>query len=163
MRVDLFDLRPLRPFTRVGLRVALFLLVVFALRLLVLAFEGQYDADVIGLITTVLLVGFALSIVALLLPVSGIHRGIRDAKEAELDRISAVLAGDERALEGSAVAMARTLRGTELLAYRKEVLSVADWPFDAPAILRFVFYLAIPILSWVGGALVERGLAVALD
>lgn len=163
VRVDLFDLRPLRPFTRAGLRVALLLLLAFAFRLLVLAFEGPYGLEVVGLVASALVAGVCVAVVGLLLPVSGIHRGICAAKEAELDRIAAALAGAEGALEGSSVPMARSLHGTQILEYRKEVIGVAEWPFDAPAIVRFLFYLAIPLFSWVGGAMVERGLAFLLD
>ena len=34
--------------------------------------------------------------------------------------------------------------------------SVGEWLFDAPAFLRFLLYLGIPVLGWVGGAVVER-------
>ena len=41
--------------------------------------------------------------------------------------------------------------------------SVREWPFDAPSMLRFALYLAIPLGSWLGGAFVERLLGAALD
>jgi hypothetical protein len=50
-----------------------------------------------------------------------------------------------------------------LLAYKREVASVREWPFDAPALTRFFLYVAIPLGSWVGGALVERLLGAVLD
>ena len=40
---------------------------------------------------------------------------------------------------------------------------MSEWPFDAGMRLRFLFYLAIPVGSWLGGALVERLLGAALD
>jgi hypothetical protein len=40
---------------------------------------------------------------------------------------------------------------------------VREWPFDAPTLTRFFLYVAIPLGSWVGGALVERLLGAALD
>ena len=50
-----------------------------------------------------------------------------------------------------------------LLAYKHEIESVREWPFDAPTLIRFFLYVAIPLGSWVGGALVERLLGAALD
>ena len=50
-----------------------------------------------------------------------------------------------------------------LLAYKHEIESVREWPFDAPTLTRFFLYVAIPLGSWIGGALVERLLGVALD
>jgi hypothetical protein len=50
-----------------------------------------------------------------------------------------------------------------LLAYKHEIESVREWPFDAPTLARFFLYVAIPLGSWIGGALVERLLGAALD
>ena len=50
-----------------------------------------------------------------------------------------------------------------LLAYVNQIESVREWPFDAPTLTRFFLYVAIPLGSWVGGALVERLLGAALD
>ena len=50
-----------------------------------------------------------------------------------------------------------------LLAYAKTIESVREWPFDAPTLTRFFLYAAIPLGSWIGGALVERLLDAALD
>jgi hypothetical protein len=164
VHVDLFDFRPLQPFARVGFRVALFLLIIVALRLLVVAFgEQSYSTDMIIVLTAVGIASSAAAAGALLLPIGGIHRGIREAKEAELNRISEALGGDEEALQDSPIAVARALRGVQLLEYRRQVLDVAEWPFDAPAVIRFILYLAIPPITWIGGALVDRGISAMLD
>lgn len=44
----------------------------------------------------------------------------------------------------------------------EKVEAVREWPFDAPAVLRFVLYLLIPVAGWIGGALMERLLDAAL-
>ncbi|RIK94533.1 MAG: hypothetical protein DCC71_23590, partial [Proteobacteria bacterium] len=44
----------------------------------------------------------------------------------------------------------------DLVAWRGLVAAVHEWPLDAPALSRFLLYLAIPVGSWLGGALVER-------
>ena len=50
-----------------------------------------------------------------------------------------------------------------VLAFENRIESVREWPFDAPTLTRFFLYVAIPLGSWVGGALVERLLGAALD
>jgi len=39
---------------------------------------------------------------------------------------------------------------------------VREWPFDAPTLTRFFLYVAIPLGSWIGGALIERLLGTVL-
>ena len=50
-----------------------------------------------------------------------------------------------------------------LMVMEKRIESVREWPFDAPTLTRFFLYVAIPLGSWIGGALVERLLGAALD
>ena len=45
----------------------------------------------------------------------------------------------------------------------ERVEAVHEWPFDAGALRRLAFYLLIPLLSWSGGALVERLIDAWLD
>ncbi len=54
-------------------------------------------------------------------------------------------------------------RLTDLLAYRTQVESTPEWPFDSSTLLRFGIYLLIPVASMVGGALVERVVDMVLD
>ena len=88
---------------------------------------------------------------------------IRDAKQAELERIHAAIKGDASGLSRSAIAGRSEPVGlADLLAYRDFVESVREWPFDAPTRMRVVLYLGIPLGSWLGGAFVERLLEAAL-
>ena len=43
-----------------------------------------------------------------------------------------------------------------LFEYKERVESVREWLFDTPTFFRFLLYLGIPVLGWVGGAVVER-------
>ena len=71
-------------------------------------------------------------------------------KQAELARSSAQL-------RARAEAAVREAPGSlaDALAWRQHVESVPNWPIDFPTLRRFVLYLAIPLGSWVGGALVD--------
>ena len=50
---------------------------------------------------------------------------------------------------------------TALLALEARIENVREWPLDLSTVVRFAFYLALPLGSWLGGALVERGLDLA--
>ena len=49
-----------------------------------------------------------------------------------------------------------------LLAYEARIEGVGEWPFDPSTLRRFGFFLLIPLVSWIGGALVERLVDAAL-
>ena len=149
--VDLLDLRPLQPFTRLGLTNALLGLGFISIAGLMVVTEAGFG--LLGLIfgPGILLVSGA----ALLLPMRGVHARIRQAKADELtwvdDRIL-----DQRTtlkLDGRAKAPGEL---ADLAAYRKLVEGVPDWPVGASSYMRFALYLLIPLLSWAAAALVER-------
>jgi hypothetical protein len=155
-RIDLLELRALAPFARQGLRSALLWLVLLSL----ISLNAQ-DLAWFAATAVIALVG---GTAGLILPVRGIHRRLRQTKQAELQRVHAAIRGDLEPLSESCIAgRASTATLSDLLAYREYVESVREWPFDSPTLLRFSLYLAIPLGSWLGGAFVERLLGVALD
>jgi hypothetical protein len=106
----------------------------------------------------------ALATVVFLFPVRGLRRQIRDRKAAELAKVRDQVHVSKELADGSgtqSVEAGAKLPG--LLAYKHEIESVREWPFDAPTLTRFFLYVAIPLGSWIGGALVERLLGAALD
>jgi hypothetical protein len=155
-RIDLFDPGALAPFARQGLRSAFLWLVLVSL-FSVNAADLAWFA-----LTGAVAVGGAVA--ALVLPVRGIHLRLRATKRAELERVHGALRGVPDALAGSPIAeRAGGLGLADLLAYRGFVEGVREWPFDSPTLLRFALILALPLGSWLGGALVERLLAAVLD
>ena len=56
----------------------------------------------------------------------------------------------------------QTARLDEWVAWEARIVAVPDWPLDAGSLARFALYLLIPLGSWSGGALVERGLDLLL-
>jgi hypothetical protein len=148
VRVDLLDLRPLAPIARQGLRHALLsagLLAILALALI----DVDIAPNLLSVLAAGLTVNAILSAVLLLLPARGVSRAIAAAKERELEWCAAEL---RRSREGAPGA--RPL--ADLVSWRSFVASVPEWPFDAPTLTRFALYLAIPLGSWLGGALVEH-------
>ena len=147
--VDLLDLRPLAPLTRQGLRQALLstgLLSILALTLI----DVDLAPGLLAVMGSCLIASVLLSATALALPVRGVHDAIVAAKRSELNRCVTQI----RALRDGQPGGGRSL--ADLLSWRAFVESVPEWPFDAPTLLRFSLYLAIPLGTWLGGALVEK-------
>jgi hypothetical protein len=156
--LDLLDLEGVAPFTHYGLTNVL----------LMMGFAAGYA---LFLVDTAYLPIFGLNLglaalaggMALVLPVLGARRAIQEQKRRELrwcrDRIRAA----RRALERGGADAARPPRLDELVAWEARVEGVPDWPFDASTLARFGLYLLIPLLSWSGGALVERLIDALLD
>jgi hypothetical protein len=151
--INLLDLRPLLPFTRLGLSNALRVVGIAAIFSLLLVDVARYGVMV--LIFAALAVASATA--ALLLPVRGVHLRIRAAKLDELDRVNRAILGDAEALQESALAKREAMPSlADLVAYRSLVDAAREWPFDASTVRRFGLYMLIPLGSWLGGALVER-------
>lgn len=156
----LFEPDLLAPFGRAGLRGALIVLVVFAVRILFYALDAPRTLVLANLGPMVVFAGLATA--ALGLPALGAREALRRAKSAELARV-------REALDAHPFAPGRSLDDgvprawLDLLEYRDRVEGVREWPLDAPALFRFAIYLLIPALGWVGGALVERLLSLFLD
>jgi hypothetical protein len=47
------------------------------------------------------------------------------------------------------------MRLGSLLAYEARIAGVGEWPFDVGTFVRFALFLALPLGSWIAGALVE--------
>jgi hypothetical protein len=157
--IDLFDPAPLAPFARQGLLLALLWLLlpsIFAANAMDPGFA--FPIAILGLLC------LAIATAGLLLPVLGVHRRLRDAKAAERARVLAAMRGEAGALSASPIApRASTASLADLVAWQGFVDSASEWPYDAGMRLRFALYLAIPVGSWLGGALVERLLGAAFD
>ncbi len=116
----------------------------------------------LAIVSTVFLSGFA---VAALRCNRTLHHRLRQAKRDEMTRTNAALRGDADALVDLALGVRReggTLTATDLLAYRRFVEESREWVLDTSAWVRMVLYLAIPLGSWLGGAIVERALEASL-
>ena len=152
--VNLLESRPLAAFGRAAAWIALFgagNAVIFTLTTVV----GRFgEAEVPSLVFQTLFLT-----AALYLPLSGARVGIRAAKQAELDRIAAEL-GHHGNVLGEVDGPDRVVR---LMAYRERIQSVSEWPFGVGTAPRALLYVALPLLSWIAAAMVERSLDVVLE
>ena len=144
-RPDLLNARPLAPLARCGTRMLLFWVLMISLNFPVL-FLGS--AEVLRVLGVMVLVLFALAIAALAIPTWGARQALRATKAAELDRVQQEIRDAREARDDS--------RLPGLLAWEARIASVSEWPIDAGSFRLTGLYLLIPLLSWVGGALVER-------
>ncbi|MGI9235417.1 MAG: hypothetical protein ACR2RD_17425 [Woeseiaceae bacterium] len=147
--LDLLELQPYRPLIRQGLTNALLIIGVVSVMSL-LGVESRYWPALVGFWVMFTVLAWA----GLMLPLRGIRKKMRAAKEKELNwcKIALKTARDElKAGAGGQKSIA------ELTAYKTLIENVRNWPFDNPTLVRFSLYLLIPLGSWLGGAFVERG------
>ncbi len=157
-RVDLLDLRGLAPLARIGLRSAF----AFALAASMIAALSSDEVTLSVTLVTVGIVGIV-GALTLLLPVRGAHRAIRAAKDAELRAVRAAIERARKAaIVGDAEATDDAMRLAGLLALEARIAGVGEWPFDLGTFVRFALFLALPLGSWIAGALVERAVSSAL-
>ena len=146
--IDLLDLSSVTPLIRFGLRQALVTIGAFSV-LAMMFYDSEAAPNLIWFLLAVSLSILLLATVGLLIPVRGVHDAIAREKTRELARV--------RDQIRSARAGSATLPSlADWIAYHAFIASVREWPVDAPTLLRFALYLAIPLGSWLGGALVER-------
>jgi hypothetical protein len=154
-RIDLFDLAPLEPFARRGVESVLVWVVGASLLSLIFAGEGWASDTLPFLVAAVL----CPALVALALPLVGVHRSIRAAKRAELAHIHAMARSDrDLLLSGALGTPDAAARLPALLALRAQVQDVREWPVDLSTLARLLGFLAIGLASWVGAALVDVGI-----
>ena len=159
-RVSLLDPETLVPFSRRGVRLAATWLVGSALASLIAESSGS-PLLVISLIAVTLGLGVA----SLVAPAWGVHERIRAEKQAELGRVRAAIAKQgEAALSAAPGAASEDAAPLpSLVAYEARLEAVREWPFGGAAMARVALLFLIPLASWIGGALVERAVDLALE
>ena len=153
--IDLLDLLPYQPLIRQGLINAL-LVIGWVSIMSLLGVESRYSL----MIAVLWIIFVGLARMGMMLPLSGIRKKIRAAKDRELDwcRQTLKIARDEmKSGAGEQQSIA------EIVAYRSVIEEIRNWPFDSPTMVRFTLYIMIPLGSWLGGAFVERGLDLFLS
>jgi hypothetical protein len=158
--VDLLDPRRLAAFAHRGLRSAVFWIGGSCIASLLFLSPGYLPS--LGVVGVTVAVGTA----TFVLPTRTVHRRLRSEKDAELVLVREAIRQERDGLLGSRSAGASESAGARLpglLAYEARIASASVWPFDAPTVVRFSLLLTLALGSWIGGALVERILSVALE
>ncbi len=150
--VDPLESERFEPLGRMALRASLLWAGVAALATLSMAITTGGFAEV-----TASLFLLSVAVGSFVIPVRGVHQKLGAAKRAEIVRVRAEIRRDREAVAVLAPdwpEAAQRLPG--LLAFEARLDEAREWPFDARTLRRFGIVLLLPVLSWLGGALVER-------
>jgi hypothetical protein len=159
IRIDLLDPGPLAPYARRGLRSAMYWLLGSSIASLLFLRFGFLWAHVLILIGTI-----SVGVFVMLQSLKGVHGRLEEEKQREL----AVLRTAIRSARGQVLgegpgAADAAVRLPGLLAMEARIEAVNTWPFDISTFLRFAALGLLAVGSWLGGAIIERLLGLAVD
>lgn len=97
-----------------------------------------------------LVIGVPASIALAMLPSWSVHRRLRRQKRRHLDDIAREIDNTSKSLASEAL-----IRMNGLIARKAAIQSCRTWPMDFSIFSRFILYVFIPPLAWVGAALME--------
>ncbi len=162
LKIDLLDLSVRDSFVRQGLRLGLVPVGILSIASLLFA---DYDAAprLLEILVAGLAVGVVVAFAGLVLPALGIRSKVRLEKRKELASCNEMIRRERDAFGASDGAGKRLSGMADLVAYKGLIESVHDWPFNLPLITRLALYTAIPLGSWIAGAMVERLINTMLD
>ena len=150
INVDVDDLRPLDVFAEIGVRHLLLIVIGLAFVPIQAILVGGLDwKDFIPAVVATL----PIALMALLLPVLGVHRAVVTTKQAELDRLTEQLRQADRHSD----------RYLLLALRRAQVHALSEWPFTLGTAARILFYVIIPPCAWIAAAVVDNWVGSALS
>ncbi|MAB15238.1 hypothetical protein [Parvibaculum sp.] len=154
IRIDLFNIHSLDALGRIALRRALPWVVASAIVFL------MSFAQTVWVLFGPLFIGLMLSAALVFgLPMWRMHVAIDRAKMKELDKLRSDIAQSADAFRQSECSETAS-RLAALIALEQRLERVREWPLDVSTVVRFGLYLALPLGSWFGGALVEKALDI---
>lgn len=157
IKIDLFDIGSLDGLGRIALRRALPWAIASAIVLL------MSFAQTVSILFWPLFTGLMVSAALIFgLPMWRVHGLIDRTKNMELARLRGeiALANDVfRRADNTETAS----RLAALIALERRLERVREWPLDLSTVVRFGLYLALPLGSWLGGALVEKAVDVLMQ
>lgn len=149
IRIDLLATHKLSSFMEIGQRIML--IAVGGLTFLLV------QAALVGELSTVdwlppLMLILPLAVWLFARPMWGIRGAIKQARDAELERLDRELGHRER---WSTEAIANP-QVDALIRHRERILAVSEWPVTRSALWRPTLYFVIPPLAWFAAALVQN-------
>lgn len=90
-------------------------------------------------------------------PLKGFRKRVIEEKERELAIIDAAIEGDHEALKDSRIgANLSNINVIDLISYKRIIQNTFEIPVNIPVASRFVFYLIIPLLTWIAASMVDK-------
>ena len=156
VHVDLLDLRPLEPFTRNGLRLALYWLLLWSIWVPAFA-TPSLDQRAFVALAVLIAIQVVLAGTAIAISTKGARERVRQTKHAALAEVRAAIARDRIAAidPGHAGSAGAATRLPALLAWEARVAAVPETLVDSEALGRMGLYVLIPLGSWVASAAIE--------
>ncbi|MCZ6459328.1 MAG: hypothetical protein O6766_08200 [Gammaproteobacteria bacterium] len=149
LKIDLLNTPALKPFATVAVISTLAMIGAQAAYPLMLM-EGEISTITYlpGLVATA-----GPMLLMLFLPIWPVHRLLADQKRKTIDGLTQQIVNAPRMTDDQQAALAEL---NPLLAFRREIMQVPEWPFDIGLLARLLLYLILPPLTWVGAALIEN-------
>jgi hypothetical protein len=90
-------------------------------------------------------------------PLKGFRKRVIEEKERELAIIDAAIEGDHKALKDSRIgANLANINVIDLISYKRIIQNTFEIPVNIPVASRFIFYLIIPLLTWIAASMVDK-------
>lgn len=90
-------------------------------------------------------------------PLKGFRKRVIKEKEKELTIIDAAIEGDHEVLKESRIgANLSNINVIDLISYRRIIQNTLEIPVNIPTASRFVFYLVLPLLTWIAASMVDK-------
>ena len=161
IEIDLLNMEKFMPLTKSGV-------------ISILGFIGAYSllfiqnvrivdlttSSILPLITNPAMIPLIPCIIWMLVtPLKGLRKRVIEAKENEIALIDRAIEGDRGVLKESRIgANLDNINVIDLINYKKIILNTLEIPINLPTASRFVFYLIIPLLTWVASSIVDKSL-----
>lgn len=146
IRVNLLNVDPLVPLSRVGIRTLLILTAAYSVIPIIMWTDSL---KYLGPALLSLIITLPLCIAVFFIPVTAIVKRVKALKAKEIDLINRALAGDISALASTNLDQkGQKIGQIDLLSYRDYIDGVRNWPIDGSGVLRIFIYVILPIASW---------------
>lgn len=150
VRIDLLNMEKFMPLTRAGVWS-------------ILGFIGVYSILFAGGVDRIRLTDPSVLIIAPTIfwmvrtPLKGFRKRVVKEKERELTIIDAAIEGDHEAMKASRIgANLANINVVDLISYKRIIQTTFEIPVNVPTASRFIFYLVIPLLTWVAASMVDK-------
>ncbi|MCR9241498.1 MAG: hypothetical protein NXH87_08990 [Rhodobiaceae bacterium] len=155
---DIFDIGKLRPVTKAAMRGS-FSWVIGATIGTLFFLSNEIDRSTLA----PFFIGIGgVAVLYLVAPLVGWHRVLLAEKERQLRDVRKVIDRCWTRLKSAEDDDVALVKIGGLLALEARIQAAREWPIDFSTLGRLAFYLAIPLISWIGGALMERAVDAAI-